>query len=113
MVAIHPAARRLRDAAAPGAFFLPAHRPFGDLLPLNLGDERPRGEDEAPDRGVLEALGDDQCQIKECRHFEQHPDADRSLPGLGVVLGARVSEVRADPGGLELVKQDPDVVLAS
>jgi transposase len=31
-------------------------------------------------------------------HFEAHPDADRSLPGVGVILGARVlGEFGDDP----------------
>ena len=51
-----PFAGRLRDLAGAGALGLAAHRPLGDLLPLDLGRERPRGEDEPPDSRVLEAL---------------------------------------------------------
>src|SRR5690348_5820064 len=52
-IAIDAAARRLRDTTTPGAFFLPAHGPFRDLLAFHFGAERTRREDEPPDRRVL------------------------------------------------------------
>ena len=51
----------------------------------------------ASTRATVGQIGEINRQIKELEaeltsHFEQHPDAEiyRSLPGLGVVLGARV-----------------------
>jgi transposase len=52
--------------------------------------------------GVIEALNvqPEQLTSQLQRHFEQHPDAEivRSLPGLGLILGARVvAEFGDDP----------------
>ena len=59
----------------------------------------------ASTRATVGQIGEINRQIKELEaeltsHFEQHPDAEiyRSLPGLGVVLGARVlGEFGDDP----------------
>ena len=59
----------------------------------------------ASTRAAMRVIGEINRQIKELEaelatHFEQHPDADiyRSLPGRGVVLGARVlGEFGDDP----------------
>ena len=60
----------------------------------------------------MRLIGEINRQIKELEaeltsHFEQHPDAEiyRSLPGLGVVLGARVlGEFGDDPERYESAK---------
>ena len=83
VVGVAVAARpgRLRDAATARPLFLAPHRALGDLLSLDLGDEGAGGEDEAPDRRVLEPLGH---ELQPCAGalelVEQHAD---------VVLAAR------------------------
>ena len=67
-------------------------------------------------RAVVGQIGEINHRIKELEaelatHFEQHPDAGiyRSLPGLGVVLGARVlGEFGDDPERYESAKSRRD-----
>ena len=66
----------------------------GNLLPLNLGDERPGGEVEATYRGVLEPLGHElESHLRALELVEEHSN-------VILVAGESVDGVRDDHVGL-------------
>jgi len=94
------ASRALRDLPAPGPLFLAPHGALGDLLALDLCDERTRREDEPTDRRVLEPLGN---ELELCARLRVERRAVSFLGVSGDAGGTTAFMVHPAPIGSDAV----------
>ena len=84
-----PDSLRAQARRPPAQHRAPRRRgPRGVALPAARGAARSEHASTRAAVGQMRCIEELEAEL--AASFEQHPDADRSLPGLGVVLGARV-----------------------